>query len=183
MNTRVLRAAGKQGPPIPQSERKRAGRPCVPLIPVPEDGLGPAMLALSPTMRAWVVAKVTFGCSNAEATRLAGYSTRSENAVSVMAHQLAHNERIQAAILEEGSKLMRTEGPKSIRVLVEIRDNKKADDKVRMKAAVELLNRSGFQATTQHLVSVEHSLSDGEKDRRIIALCAELGIGKEEAQK
>src|ERR1700676_927680 len=101
-NIQRERAAGRQPPPISPEQRnlRRAGRPCVPLIPVPEDGLGPAMLALSPTMRAFVTAKVQLGASNAEAVRLSGYSTRSPAAVHVVANRLAHDERIQAALLE-----------------------------------------------------------------------------------
>jgi len=177
------RLAGRQPPPIPQSDRKR-GRPCTPLIPVDEAGLGPAMLALSPTMRAFVVAKIQSGCSNADAARLAGYSAVSPHALEVTGSRLAHDERIQAALLEEGQKLMRTQGPKSILTLVEIRDNKSLDAKDRAKAAVELLNRSGFQATTTHQINVEHThLTDGQKDARIIELCRELGLPETEARK
>jgi len=99
-------------PPIPLSERRR-GRPVTPLIDVPDEGLGQHMLALSPAQRAFVTAKVTFGVSNAKAARMAGYSAASPHSADVQGSRLAHNGLIQAATLEEGQKLARSEGPKS----------------------------------------------------------------------
>jgi hypothetical protein len=158
----------------------RTGRPVQAPITFDESALGEAMRALPPAQRCFVHFKVFFGRNNTDAARMAGYS---ENGVDVAAHRLAHHPGIQAAILEEGQKLLRSQGPKSILTLVEIRDNLQNEAKDRMKAAVELLNRSGFTAVTQHNISVEHSLSEGEKDRRILALAAELGLSPAEAQK
>jgi hypothetical protein len=45
------------------------------------------------------------------------------------------------------------------------------------------LNRSDFSAVTQHNISVEHHMTDTERDRRIIALCNELGLPETEARK
>src|SRR5262245_58404560 len=103
-----------QPAPIPPAERRRPGRPCTPLIPIDESSLGPAMLALTPAQRGFVVAKVQHGMSNTDATQLAGYSARSPHALGVVGSRLAHDERVQAALLEEGQKLMRAEGPRSI---------------------------------------------------------------------
>jgi hypothetical protein len=141
------------------------------------------MLALSPAMRAFVVGKVLYGQTNTDAARGAGYSARSPHALGVVGSRLAHDQRIQAAILEEGQKLMRTEGPKSVLTLVEIRDDKRAAAKDRLKAATELLDRSGFHAINEQHISVEHSLTDKQKDDRILALAAEIGISQEDANK
>src|SRR5579872_2043027 len=132
-----------QPPPIAFADRRRGGRPCEPLIPVDETSLGPAMMALTPAMRAFVIAKVALGMTSIDAAKAAGYSARSPHALGVVGSRLAHDDRIQAAILEEGQKLMRSEGPKSVHVLVAIRDDKQAAPKDRLKAATELLNRSG----------------------------------------
>jgi hypothetical protein len=141
------------------------------------------MLALSPGMRAFVHAKVSLGLTNAEAGRLAGYSTCSPNGLEVYTSQLSHHPNVQAAILEEGQKLMRAEGARSIHTLVAIRDNSEAEDKDRIRCAVELLNRSGFHAVSEHTMHVEHSMSESEKDHRILALCAELGLSEPDARK
>ena len=172
-----------QPPPISLEERRPVGHPVTPLIRIDDEGLGPAMAALPPAQRAFVAAKVRLGMSNSDAAEAAGYSAHSPRCLSVVGCRLAAQTRIQSAILEEGQRLMRSEGPRSIMVLVQIRDDKSLAAKDRMKAATELLDRSGFHAMTEHHVSVEHSLSDAEKDRRMLALCAELGLAPAEAQK
>ena len=86
----------------------------LPAIRVSEDGLGPAMLALSPSMRAYVVARVFYGLNRSRAAQAAGYSTPTPDVAKVQGYRLEHDERIQAAIAEESRKLMRAEGPRSV---------------------------------------------------------------------
>jgi len=160
-----------------------AGRTLVPLIAVPDDGCGPAMFALSPPKRAFVFAKVHFGCSNAEAARHAGYSKNHPGNAKVTAYQLAHSEEVQAAIIEESRKVMAAEGPRSIRTLVEIREDKKAEAKDRIKASLELLNRGGLNAVSEHHLTVEHTLTPEQQDRRILELCRELEVPDAVARK
>jgi len=155
----------------------------IPPIEIDNASLGPAMLALSPAMRAFVVAKVFRGFTNKECARWAGYSASSDNVLSVTGHNLAHDPRVQKAIAEETDKLMRCEGAASVRTLIEIRDDPTSEKKDRIKCAVELLNRSGFHAVTESISHVEMHMTEHQKDTRILALCAELGIGKEEARK
>jgi hypothetical protein len=150
------------------------------MIDTDETGLGPAMASLNPMQRAFVAAKVHTGADNSKAARAAGYSIEHAKRSG---YRLAHDDRVQAAILEEGRKLMRSEGARSIQTLVAIRDDKGADAKDRIKCAVELLNRSGFHAVSEHHLNVEHRLSETEQDRRILALAAELGLPETEAQK
>ncbi len=159
------------------------GRPLVPMIVVPDEGCGPAMLSLSPAQRAFVVAKVHFGCKNAEAARRAGYSKNKPGDAKVTAYRLAHSDEVQAAIIEESRKVISSEGPRSIRTLVEIRDDRAKEPKDRIKAAIELLNRGGLNAVSEHHLTVEHQMTDAEKDRRILALCQELGLPDTAARK
>jgi len=161
-----------------------SGRPLVPMIVVPDDGLGPAMLALSPAQRAFVYARVHFGCNNADAARRAGYSREKPHNAKVTAYGLAHSESIIAAIVEESRKVLVGEGPRSIRTLVEIRDDKAKEPKDRLKAAVELLNRGGLNAVSEHHLTVEHhDMTDAQKDARILALARELGLPDAAARK
>ena len=160
-----------------------AGRTIVPMIVVPDDGCGPAMAALSPAQRAFVVAKVHFGCSNAEAARRAGYSKAKPGDAKVTAYRLAHTDEIQAAIIEESRKVISSEGPRSIKTLVDIRDDKTKEAKDRIKAAIELLNRGGLNAVSEHHLTVEHHMTDAQKDQRILALCQELGLPETAARK
>jgi hypothetical protein len=158
-------------------------RPLQPMILVPLEGCGPAMAALSPAQRAFVVAKVHYGCNNAEAARRAGYSKNQPEDAKVTAYRLAHNDTVQAAIIEESRKLMAGEGPRSIKTLVAIRDDRGKEAKDRIKAAVELLNRGGLQAISEHHLTVEHQMTDAQKDQRILALCRELGLPDADARK
>jgi hypothetical protein len=159
-------------------------REIVPLIAIPDaEALGPAMQACTAGERAWVIAKIEMGCDNTEAARLAGYSDRTSESLRKIAHTVAHRERVQMALLEMSRKLMRTQGPKSIHTLCEIRDNKMAKDDVRLKAAVELLNRAGMSAVNESHLTVTHELSEVQMDQRILALAAELGLGEDAARK
>jgi hypothetical protein len=78
---------------------------------------------------------------------------------------------------------MAGEGPRSIRTLVAIRDDRSKEAKDRIKAAVELLNRGGLQAVSEHHLTVEHHMTDAQKDQRILALCNELGLPEAAARK
>lgn len=152
--------------------------PALPEIDVAS--LGPAMAALTPLQRSYVTAKVFLGLEDSNAARAAGYA---ESVAGHMAHEIARREDVQAAILEEGRKLMRTQGPKSILALVEIRDDKTAKGADRIKAAIELLNRSGFHAVSETHQHTHVHMSEAEQDRRILALCADLGMSPDEAKK
>jgi hypothetical protein len=158
------------------------GHPLVPAVAIPDEGLGPCMLALSPPMRAFVHFKAHLGFSNAKAARAAGYSRDKPDNAKVSGYALAHRGDVIVAIIEETRRVMSSEGPRSVRTLVEIRDDKKAENRDRLKAAVELLNRGGLNAVSEHHVTVEH-LTDTQKDQRILALCRELGIADTEARK
>jgi hypothetical protein len=80
---------------------------------------------------------------------------------------------------------MRAEGPRSIRTLIEVRDDKKNEAKDRLKAAVELLNRAGLAAVSEAHLTVDHvhHLTEAQQDAKIIALAKELGLDDREARK
>lgn len=140
--------------------------------------LGPAMRALSEKLRAFVTAKVVMGMNDTDAARHAGYEYPEH-------HQwrISHREDVQAAILEQSQRLMRSQGPKSILTLCAIRDNPENAARDRIKAATELLNRSGFHQISEHHEHVHQHVSDAEADRRILQLAAELGLDEESARK
>ena len=149
-----------------------------------DSDLGPAMAALNERQRDYVRGKVFLGLDNAAAARAAGYSIATKSGTG---HKtpwwLAHHPGVQDAILEESRKLLRSEGPRSIHTLVQIRDTADAAPRDRIKAAVELLNRAGMNAITETHHTVTHQLSEAEQDKRILALCAELGVAESEARK
>jgi hypothetical protein len=175
----------RQPAPLAREDRKIGG-PVVPLIPVEDLAkLGPAMAALpNDAMRSFVRAKVLLGASNVTAARLAGYASGSPHALQVQSARIAHDERVQAAMLEEGRAVMRAHGAKSMRLLAQFRDDEDLDPKLRAKCAMSLLDRGGF-----HLVQEVHqhqhgdTRSEAEKDQRILELLTALGISKDEVAK
>jgi hypothetical protein len=92
-----------------------------------------------------------------------------------MAWYLAHHPAVQAAILEEAQKLIRSDGPMALHVLRTIAQDPAVAARDRVKAATELLNRGGFHAITQHNVNIVHR-TEAEKDAEIRSLAAELGL-------
>lgn len=161
-----------------------AGRSIVPLIAIPDaEDLGPAMQACTVGERAWVIAKIETGESNAECARLAGYSTSTDDVLKSTGYMLAHRQRVQDALLEMSRKLMRLEGSKSIKCLVAIRDDRTIKPDIRLKASVELLNRAGMSAVSESHMTVTHQLSEAQLDQRILTLAAELGLTEDVARK
>src|ERR1019366_3980435 len=63
------------------------------------------------------------------------------------------------------------------------RDDKAAENKDRIKAAVELLNRAGISAVQESHLTVTHQLNESQMDQRILTLAAELGLDEETARK
>ncbi len=162
---------------------KPRGRQIVPIVNIPDDGLGEAMLALSAPHRAFAWAIVVHGYSGAEAARAAGYSASSQAVLDATGGRLKAHSGIRAAIRELSFGLLQSEGPKSIRKLVELRD-KATDEKVQLKAASEILTRAGLNPINQTHMLVEHrNLSDAEQDRRYLELCKQLGITEVSAKK
>jgi phage terminase small subunit len=109
-------------------------------------GLGPAMESLTEKQRRFVMAIVdTPGITQGEAARAAGYQN-SEGGYRVQGHMLARNPAIQQAIREFAGARLNSNSLLGAEVLVEISRDPEASHKDRMKAAVYLLDRSGFGA-------------------------------------
>lgn len=143
-------------------------------LEVPDSELGPAMQALEPRRRAFVLEMLNNpAISHAQAARRAGY-TGTDNYLGVQAHRLAHSERVLAAYHEEASKRLRSGVLVGASVLVEIaRDSTHKDQ---LKAAMTLLNRVGLHEKTEHKHVVERATDDVEVKRQVVALAKELGL-------
>jgi phage terminase small subunit len=137
--------------------------------------LGPAMAALTDKQRQFVLALIQTGCSQSKAAELAGYAGGPDT-WKAMGWRLAHDARVQAAIHEEAQKLIRTTAVMAIGVIEGLASNTKVKPEVRLKAATELLNRSGLHAQTEHKVTVDRQMDDRELVRRIASLAREQGL-------
>src|SRR5262245_53850422 len=97
-----------------------------PLAVVPDEAdLGPAMRKLTEKQRRFVLelrdGPAGYG-SEVRAARAAGYGTATSTdlALRVEAHRVLHNEKVQAALVEVGHKLISVGAFQSIRTTVEI---------------------------------------------------------------
>ena len=126
-----------------------------------EDGeLGPAMQSLTDKQRKFVAAVIALGRNGlrnySQAARLAGYSDHKDRC-RVTGYVLAHDARVQAAILEESKKRINVAAAVvATPAVIEIALNKKLDPKDRLKACEMLFNRGGLPAQSEHKVTVEH---------------------------
>lgn len=106
---------------------------------------GPAMKALSPMMRQFVLALLDQRKrNNAAAAKRAGYSATSPVAIRVAGHRLAHDARVIAALHEEAGKRMETAAHIAAGVVVQVMGDKDATNKDKLKAAGMVLDRTGF---------------------------------------
>lgn len=149
----------------------------VPAILIPDEGkLGPAMRALNERQRRFVIAMLDLGCqsNHYRAAVLAGYNGN-ENTLRVTAHRLAHDERVQAAILEEARARLTSGTIAAASFLFDVISNPKAQDKDRLKAAQMLMDRGGLHALSEHKITVEHTDDRAEKIKKLVEMCLANG--------
>ncbi len=146
------------------------------MLPEGED-LGPAMRECSKRQRVFVVLLLDQGSKQdrTRAAEMAGYQGSTRNSLKVTAHWLAHNPKVQAAVLEEARKRMTLGTGAAAALLLETIADEKAHRKDRLRAAADLLDRSGIPAMSEHKVSVERTLSRDEKLLRVVELSRLLG--------
>ena len=137
--------------------------------------LGPKMMALSEKQRRFVLELVADPLmSRAEAARLAGYSDSSE-AAKVSAHRLMHDQRIIEAMHEQAGRRLWAISMKAAYRVDQMLDSE--DPKIMLKAAVAVLDRTGFGA--QQNININQTVRDeGSKAilKRIEALADRLGV-------
>lgn len=143
-------------------------------VPLPDpEKLGPAMSSLSENQRAFVVAWFWFG-DRQKAAAAAGYSTINNNTLAQGAYRLWHNPKIQAAIHEYAETGMHSLIPAAIAAMEEILKDKGHKDYA--KAAMTILDRTGFHATTEQRVVKVSDDSKLGKIERLVSLAKQMGI-------
>lgn len=131
---------------------------------------GPAMLALPNDRWRGFVRAVVNGANPSNAGRALGFTSNGTGS------RLAHDPRIQAALLEEALKLIRVDGVKALHALREIAFDKRAAHRDRLKAIEMILSRGGFAAVTHHQIDVVHK-TDAQLKQELLAMADELGMG------
>lgn len=155
----------------------------LPAIPEDLDGYGPAMLALTARQRAFVKASMNHPTANqAKLAEIAGF-TGSPQSLQVTGHRVQHDEKVLAAMNEEAGKRMRTGGLIGVSAVIEIALNKTHKD--HLKAALALMDRTGFHALSEHKVTVDDKRPQSKKELIDATknVLAELGMTPAQAEK
>ena len=140
--------------------------------------LGPGMRALVPRQRNFVWALFEQGNRDCTAAaRKAGYADTPN--LKMTAHALWHDERIQAAIHEEGQRRLNGMVPMALERLASILENPQTDAAAGLKGVNMILDRAGLHAVSERKTTVEHSISDPGTIDRIRLLAASLGVDPE----
>lgn len=156
----------------------RARFPKLP-APLPVGGnaedFGEAVRALAPQHRTFVIAYVD-GASVSDAAKAAGYTR-------TWGSQLLRRDDVGTALQELGRTLLRGEGARSIRTMIDLRDDPHVPPPTRLRAAEAIADRSGFHVVTESHEHHHVHMTEAEVDKRILALAAELGMSSEDAQR
>lgn len=144
-----------------------------------ESDLGPAMRAILPRHRLFVIACLDSGVKIdfTRAARIAGYARGKpgDSTLRVRGHRLAHSPKIQAAILEESQKRLQAGTMAATGLLMKIVADPKEETKDRLKAAQMVLDRGGLGSVTVHKVDVTHTDNRIEKVAKIVELARLMG--------
>lgn len=146
------------------------------LVPISDDDAdyGPAMLACNDRQRLYVEAMVSRpGMSHTLAARAAGYGRpdTNHNTMRQIAFKVAHNPKVIDAIREVALQRMNTSTLLAANVLAAIAASPTAQDKDKIKAALGLLDRTGFGA--QQNINVNKTVT-----KKIDASAAEARIAE-----
>lgn len=138
---------------------------------------GPAMKALLPKQRAFVLAYCTSANANGtEAARMAGYADRSD-AIKVQASRLLKRPDILAGIREVVLQNMSADLPVLHEALKKVALS--AQHKDQTKAILALMNRGGLPDVTERNINVNVTVSQAEKIAEIRQLADEMGLDPE----
>jgi phage terminase small subunit len=121
---------------------------------------GEKMALCTPMQRRFVMALLMLGdLSHAQAARLAGSKASSANSLNVAAHQMFHNERVQAAIHEQAANRLSSAQIMASSQLV-ILAHTSTNESVRLKALLAILDRTGHhQISETHVLSTNYNVN------------------------
>lgn len=144
-------------------------------IPIPAD-LGPAMSALEPRQRAFVVAMYHNGGQREAAYLAAGYSggTPGTSTCRAGAFQLYHRPNVQAAMVEYARARASALLPMASQAIEEMLGD--VGHKDRAKLAMHIQALAGIQAVHEQRVMVHHSDDRTEKLERLVRLARAQGM-------
>lgn len=144
---------------------------------LPEEArLGPAMRKLAPRARAFVLALVELGGSNqTRAAIMAGYEGTPAS-LNVTASRLAADPRVQEALLEEATALMRGSALQAVATTVKIMSDERESGRTRLTAAARVLEYAGLQPTQEIKVTHEVTITRQQQIEEVKNTAKKLGM-------
>lgn len=140
----------------------------------PEQGLGPKMRALTPLQRNFVICLSQRATrNNTDALRAAGYQGQ---LVKQHAYALAHNEKVQEALIEENRRRVKNMVPAAVEELAALLDNPQLGATEKLKVITTVLDRAGMHAISESKTTVEHIGQDNDLLKASASLAATLGL-------
>jgi hypothetical protein len=106
--------------------------------------------------------------------------TSSDNAISVLAHRIAHDTRFVAALHEEGAKRLKTTSPAAISALANLIDN--ANHKDHARAIGMVLDRVHAAETTHHVQVTHRHIDPDEEALEILEALRSVGASREKME-
>lgn len=147
------------------------------LIEIPsEDQMGPAMLRLNERQRLFVCALAVYGGDQQAAYLYAGYKAKEGPSAAAAASRLANAEDIVKAIQEETLRRINSATLLAVSTLVEQASFRNADQKLRNKAACDILDRTNFNARTEHRIIIKDDRTTAELMESIRQLAEANGL-------
>lgn len=140
----------------------------------PEEDLGPCMQALVEKQRKFVFAWVrSGGVEPTKCARAAGYSDASEGC-KVAAFRLLRSEKVQAALREEADRTLNRHAVVAILGLGDLLNSE--NEKIRLQAIENVLDRTGYGRKTFQDITVEHT--DGRSTDALLAALEAYAAGR-----
>ncbi len=146
-----------------------------------EADMGPAMQKLTDKQRRFVFAWVALGGKNqTRAAMSAGYNFDPNKTIGIenVASALAHNPRVQEAMLELARRGIQGKGAMiAMETLLEIASNPAAEKKDRIAASNSILSRAGISEKTEHKVAVTHEdITDKQAIKKLEDFSKKYGL-------
>lgn len=146
----------------------------IPLLAEQGEDYGPAMKALIPQHRAFVLAYCTNGADATQAAREAGYVDNKNGSIRVTAHRTLHRKDVLAAIREMVIGMTQADLPIYRANILKIAQNDQHKDV--LKANLALADRGGMPAVTERNVNITVTMTTDEKVAKLRALAEQAGL-------
>jgi hypothetical protein len=148
------------------------------------EGYGPAMSACTPLQRRFVELFHDHPTWNAvQLAEAAGSKATTRESMRVTGQRLMHDDKVLAAMNEEACKRIKTGGMIGVAAVVKIALNESHKD--HLKAALALMDRTGFHALSEHKVTVDDKRPQSKREliEATKNVLSELGMSPADASK